>query len=128
MWYASGRRNDTLPHGDALGLFRPGRDTSVAVGKTYAELADRIAGPSPKVPAPTIAEPEPGTVQLSAAEHRAHIAERESLKAEVVRLSTAHLAERETLNREAVRLQTLKANVTKMLRDRFPLSDFTKTA
>ena len=80
------------------------------MGKTHAELADRIAGPKPKAPAPTIAEPEPGTVQLSAAEHQAHV------------------AERETLNREALRIQTLKADVTKMLRDRFPLSDYTKTA
>ena len=43
-------------------------------------------------------------------------------------VSAARLTERETLSREAVRLQTLKADVTKMLRDRFPLSDYTKTA
>ena len=114
------------PHGDGFGLFRSGRDTPVAVGKIHAEVADQIAGPRPK--APTIAEPDPGTVQLSAAEHEADVVERKILQAEVVRLSAAHVEERRAMDREAVRLQTLKADVTKMLRDRFPLSDYTAMA
>ena len=110
------------PHGDGFGLFRSGRDRPVAVGKTHAELADRIAGPRSKAPA--IAKPDWEAIQLSAAMQQANIAEREHLNAEAVRLEQANIAEQERLNAAAVRLDTLKAEMKQTLRERFPLSDY----
>ena len=43
------------PHGNALGLFREGRKTPVAKGKTHEDLASKIAGVNrpAKAPAPS---------------------------------------------------------------------------